>query len=89
MHGRRNLRDFYRTIKELSITQNMLLTDISHISHTLHSARHAKVTQSRVQSSGKRAQEGFSALKTRGGFSQLSVPKSVPSTQCPVILGQL
>lgn len=37
-----------------------------------------------------RVQECFSPLKTRGGFLQLSFPKSAPSTLiCPVILCQL
>ncbi len=53
MHGRRNLRDFYRSIKDLTKSQVLLLKDIFLVSHLLHSARHVKVTQLRAHSSSR------------------------------------
>lgn len=87
MHGRRKLRDFCHTIKDLTVGRNMLLKDFSHVYHALCLARHAQV---RVQSSVKGVQEASSALKTRGGVSQCFVLKSAPRTlTCPVILCQV
>lgn len=89
MHGRRNLCDLYRTIKELTVSQNMLLKHISYISHTLHLARHVKVTQLKAHSGGTRMQKCFSPLKTRH-FLAAFCSQICPSTlMCPVILCQL